>query len=102
MIWFVTSIYLAKTMHDENPVRVEAKRTFGYFHHEIDALDAVAENRCNMHECLYNYLVIERVPSGIHAMAESEQWYQWDEVENKWAFCTKPTTLEGIISWAVG
>jgi hypothetical protein len=99
MIWFVTSIYLAHAEDKESPWRAEAKRTFLT---EEEALDAVAQNRGNMHECLYNYLVIERTPSGIHALAESEQWYQWNETDNKWAFCTKPTMLEGIISWAVG
>jgi hypothetical protein len=102
MIWFVTSIYLAKAKDSESPMRAETKRTFGYFLTEKEALDAVGENQCNMHECLYNFLVIEGFPSGIHALAEREVWYQWGEAENKWVPCQKPTMLEGIISWAIG
>jgi len=98
-MWFITSIYLAKPEDAESPSRAETKRTFGYYSDAKVACAAVAENRCNMHECLYNYLVIENIGQGIHALADEEIWYRW---EDKWVQCPKPDALVGIVNWAIG
>jgi hypothetical protein len=100
--WFVTSIYLAEAKDKESPMTAEARRTFGYYPTEAQAMAAVDKNTGNMVECLYNFLVIEGFPYGIHAVSESERWYQWNEAEKKWVPCNKPTMLEGIINWAIG
>lgn len=98
-MWFITSIYLAVPENKESSTRAETKRTFGFYSHPADAIEAVVTNRCNMHECLYNYLVIENIGEGIHPSAEYEEWYKW---EDKWVQCLKPEPLVGIINWALG
>jgi hypothetical protein len=98
-MWFITSIYLEAPKDNESPARAETHRTFGYFSNAKEACQAVAENRCNMHECLYNYLVVENIGEGIHPLAEEEIWYKW---QDKWVPCSKPEALVGIINWALG
>ena len=101
-MWFITSIYLSKPENPESPARAETKRTFGYYGDFAYARKAVEENRSNMHECLYNYLVIEKFNEGVHALAESEDWYQWDETKNGWKSIPKPSFSEGLVNWAIG
>ena len=96
MNYFITAIY------DEPGLFIhrKARRTFGYFHTIDDAIKAVVENRGNMQECLYNYLVIEGIGEGIHRLAEQEIWYEWKD--GKWTLCNKPEFLKSIINFALG
>jgi hypothetical protein len=98
-MWFITSIYLVKPENKESPARAETKRTFGYYSNPQEAIQAIVTNRCNMHECLYNYLVLENIGEGIHPEVHNEEWYKWEE---KWVPCLKPLELVGIINWALG
>jgi len=98
-MWFLTSL-LVRGESIENPsLGVDTHRTFGFYKEHHDAVEAVIENRCNMHECLYNYLVLENFEEGIHPLATAEEWYRWD---GRWVPCSKPTDLEHLISWALG
>ena len=101
-IWFLTAIVVReiikgprgeiKTKRDE--------RTFGYYRGFHRAYQAVKENRCNMHECLYNFLVMERIGEGVHALAEDQQWFEWSG--KNWKPCRKPTWARGLTNWALG
>lgn len=101
--WFLTSIWFeVVAIH---PTRGEIKtdrktRTFGYYKGWDAAYKAVKENRCNMHECLYQYLVMEQIDEGIHALCQDEQWFKW--TRNGWKDCKKPKELQGFTNWALG
>jgi len=96
MNYFITSIYDAPGLF----VHRKDRRTFGYFQSLDEAFKSVEENRCNMQECLYNYLVIEGIKEGIHPLVEKEHWYEW--TDNKWMPCNKPEFLKSIINFALG
>lgn len=104
MNYFITAIY------DEPGLFVhrKARRTFGYFSKLDEALKAVQENRCNMQECLYNYLVIEGIGEGIHALVEEEYWFTWEEWQHQAGHCgwhrisSKPELFNGTINFALG
>lgn len=103
--WFLTSVEVKKFPEIRNPKTGEMKvtkfpRTFGYYHDYADALAAVRENRCNMHECLYQYLVMECIGEGVHALREKEEWFKWSG--KKWKPCKKPEWAWGMVNWAVG
>lgn len=97
--YFVTSIAYYER-------KVLTQRTFGYFEHLKDAKRAVKENRCNMVECLYNYLVIEKIPANcIHPVTDPEKngyeyWYYAEA--NTWVECYKPSFSKGLCNWALG
>lgn len=97
MNYFITSIYDERGLF----VHRKARRTFGYFKELDDALQAVKENRCNMQECLYNYLVIEGIGEGIHAYCNEDYWFEWQD--NHWQrILGKPEFLNGIVNFAFG
>lgn len=102
-MWFITSILFKKPENSESPARAETHRTFGYYSTPEKARHAVAENYGNMHECLYNFLVIENIGEGVHALADdNEEWYEWNEEDNNWVAIAKPPQFMGIINWAIG
>jgi hypothetical protein len=56
-----------------------------------------------MCECLYNYLVIEHIGQGIHALVEEDYWAEWDDLAGKWTpLQERPKSLLGITNFAIG
>ncbi len=101
--WFLTSIWFEVLA--THPVTGEVKtkrdtRTFGYYKGWDKAYNAVKENRCNMHECLYQYLVMECIGEGVHPLPKDEQWFKW--TGKRWKECRKPKALQGITNWGLG
>ena len=103
---------MSDTCHD-----IKDMRTFGYFSDEPTAWKAAEENWADMHECLYNYLLIEELGEGIHPIPKGirdgshERWYHWEPnaVPNKsgigdgnWVRCDKPEFLKQTICFALG
>ena len=100
-IWFLTSIVVDEILKGPRG-EIKTKRftrTFGYYRGWNKSYQAVKENRCNMHECLYQYLVMERIGEGVHALAADEQWFKWND---KWTPCRKPKMFRGFTNWALG
>lgn len=99
MSYFITAIaYYPDEPRYDKPYKVT--RTFGHYHTQIDAEIAVDENRCDMHECLYNFIVVEEIGYGIHYLGDNQAWFEWKE--DKWQRTNKPTWAEGILNWAIG
>ncbi len=102
-IWFLTSVWAeVLAVH---PITGEVKskrdtRTFGYYRGWDAAYKAVKENRCNMHECLYQWLVMERIGEGVHALTEDAQWFEWRK--RHWKPCKRPDFARGFTNWAIG
>jgi hypothetical protein len=98
-MWFITSI-----VKENFSPQSKNKRTFGFYEHYVDAYKAVKENRCNMCECLYDYIVIEYMEEGIHPEVHKEQWFKWDDHLNRWDMSEidKPNEFIGWVNWAIG
>lgn len=58
---------------------VGAIRTFGYYDTRSVAIRAVKLNNCDIHECLYDYAVIEYIPDGLYNVAEERIFFKWNE-----------------------
>ena len=70
--------------------RTDDKRCLGFFHAYIGAKNSIEKNIGEMHECKYDYAVIEEVKEGIWQQTLSETWYSWNYEDEKWAQCKKP------------
>ena len=92
-MFFITAIVSGE--RPRNP------RTFGFAHDLTTAHRYVTDNVGNMHECLYDYIVIEDIPSGIHSLCEREEWYRWTGKRWKW-LKKKPAQFRGIVNFALG
>ena len=93
----------------DNPVE---RRVFGYFPSEGEARQAVEENRGDLNEGgLYEYVVIEEVPPGIHPDTREVQWYRnvvtlpakpGDRVRGRYEPIDKPPTSGSAINFSIG
>jgi len=120
VIYTITSIYFA-TPDIPEPTRAQfekepdrylplkqswkeySDRIFGYYPTFEEAEAAVKKNLMNMHECLYNLLVIEEVRPGIHPICEKEWWYHWDYSRDEWKpIDEKPKAFAGLINFGIG
>lgn len=79
-----------------------ASRTFGYYDNFEDCKRALNENWCDMHEFLYLYAVVEKIDQGIHAIAEDEVWFKWDEKRQGFFEISKPECANGFTNHAIG
>ena len=95
---FITSIAYYPDQTDFH----KSSRCFGYFAALGEAVEAVKRNSCNMHESLYNYLVIEAFNEGIHPEVVQEYWYVWSDFAHRWEGIYKPQFTLGTINWAIG
>ncbi len=102
-MYFITAIISQEHLNDKFPLHNKLKNhTFGYYPTFEEAHAAVTDNVGNMCECMYDYIVIENIPSGVHALSDGENWYQWSSNLNCWQSCVKPEEFRGIINFALG
>lgn len=91
-------IYIVTAIEPDN----YRSRAFGFFFTLNEAFDAVLQNHGNLHECLYDHVVIEKLGPGIHALCLREYWFRWNIKEKKWKTCDKPVFATGLINWGIG
>lgn len=78
-------------------------RTFGYLPTYREALLAVGRNDGDMHECLYDSLVIEEMPLGIHARSARRVYFEWNYNKNGWIPSNRlAKKFSNVINWAMG
>jgi len=102
VIYTVTSIF-----HKEG--RRES-RSWGWMPTLKGAQTAVRKNSADMHECMYNYCLIEQVPAGIIPIgAKVMGWYKWDpdpkdkdNFRGKWKRCPEPEWSKNTFGWSLG
>jgi hypothetical protein len=110
MSFFVTSIAYYPEDGPKSKYRqpYNHPRTFGHFPTLELAQAAVARNDGEMYECLYNYLVIEEIGYGIHALVEGwaedkplrQWWYRWEHPN--WVPMKIPAWSVGVVNWSIG
>jgi len=76
-------------------------RCFGYYPTLDDAKEAVLQNKCDLHEALYNYIVIEEIGYCIHPESTERKWFAWSN-SGCWVECEKPEWSVGLVNWALG
>jgi len=77
-------------------------RTFGWFPKRDMAISFLKKNPEWIHECLYDYVVIETFPYGVHPIAINERWYKWNKKRNIFELIKKPKEIKNTISWGLG
>jgi hypothetical protein len=85
----------------QNVESLSHSRTFGFFFDKEKAIEAVMENKCDIHECYYIYVVIETIEEGIHHNLGEEIWFKWNN-KNGYTVCQKPKELESVYCYGMG
>lgn len=103
MPWFITAVISNETLERQPHYKSCRSRTFGFANDFNEAFQYIQENRGNMEECLYDYLVVEYIEKGIHPMVHVEQWFKWCTLTRKWTMLIdKPKEASGTTNWALG
>jgi hypothetical protein len=112
MPWFVTSIcsdeVLENIRHEIiDPEYSRPQRTFGFFDSYADAVLAIKNNFENMQECLYDWIVLEYIESGIHPKVHKTEWYKWVNYRHfppQWVARGNkcPKEFKGLVNFALG
>jgi hypothetical protein len=99
--WFITAIESQKEgVSNAEYFTKHPPRTFGFYAEYSDAVVAILANTMNMHECIYDYIVLEKIGEGIHPQTEEEYWFKWNG--SKWEMCEKPAFVCFICNFALG
>jgi hypothetical protein len=77
-------------------------RCFGYSPELPQVHKWIEEKQGDLHNDLYNYIVIYEVESGIQAPATEVTWYKWDYDEGKWLEIPRPEPAEGFTISLIG
>ncbi len=75
----MTDIQNEKTNFGSEEAKKHSSRCFGYHIEKEDAFEAVRKNVCDMHETMYDYIVVEYIEPGIHGMAEVAGWFKYND-----------------------
>ena len=100
-MFFITCFSRRENGESESP-DFSDMRTFGYFDSFEACNQALHENWCDMHECLYEFAVIEQIEQGIHPHAKEMDWYRWDNEKCGFFEIDKPTETNGYCNYAIG
>jgi hypothetical protein len=99
-IYFVTGI-----QNRTNSESVGRSRCWGYFFNLEEAKKDVTNNYTDMAENnYYNFIVIEKIPSGILPCItgiEIIQWYMYNPKIDKYEDCETPEWSKNIVQWAL-
>lgn len=101
-MYFITAIISEEHLTHVPFYQKLRSRTFGFFETFEKAHEAVTDNVGSLHECIYDYIVIEKIESGIHSLPIEEHWYEWCIPLNCWQPTMKPNEFNGIINFAIG
>lgn len=78
------------------------QRTWGYYPEYEWAVNALHENRMDMHEDCYEYAVIEKIDYGICALANERQWFKWDKEKRGYFEIDEPECVKHLVNFAIG
>lgn len=99
-------IYMIVAMHFKhhiNPDRrsIDRSRTWGWYSNLAEAEHAVLINELDIHERLYEYVVIEECYEGlVIGWYECEKhWFHWNDELEKYEKCEEPETEKSIIGY---
>jgi hypothetical protein len=94
-MYFVTTVQV-----NENDIL--DTRCVGYFENYEDAAIIVKKNKCDIYEGIYNYAVIEEVPSGLYQFAFNPQWFLFSKEKAAYEEIEKPEFAQNTIGFSIG
>lgn len=77
-------------------------RTFGYVETFEIAESCLNKNMYDMHECLYDYAVVEEIGSGIHPDVRHRWFFKWDNSKEGFYIIKEPEEFKHYCNIALG
>ena len=101
-MYFITCMEQCKTHSEYGFFDSGNARCFGYYDNLRDAVAVLNENRCDLHETVYWYAVIEEIGQGISRMPTGEWWFKYDKDRDGFFEIEKPKETEHVCNHALG
>lgn len=105
-IYFMTCLRPKKVISGKDKKQTAVgpinRRCWGWYKKLNDAIQAIEENRLDMHENEFTYAVIEKVPHGVCPIIIDQcRWFIWEgsHEEGHYSKCDKPKWSIGTINW---
>ena len=88
----------------DNFFNIDSSRCFGFYPEYETAAEALHTNRCDMHELLYEYAVIEKIGPGIHpeCFKSDRQFFKWDNSKEGFFEIDEPKELKNLCNFSLG
>ena len=93
-------IYIVTTMRDLETGNNPHSRC--WFSKLKDAKLTIEINDLDLHECYYDYAVIEKVREYTLALVDKEWWYKWNNRKKKYMPIDKPKKLKYVCNFGIG
>ncbi len=87
---------------EPNDIEFESKRVWGYYPEYEQAVNALYENKTDMHEGCYEYALIEKIGYGISACVEKSQWFKWNKEKRGYFEIEEPECVKHFTNFAIG
>ena len=93
IVWFVTVF----------GYEITDSRCWGFYFNRDNAVNALHHNITDMHECLYDYAVIEGYREGIsHEVIGKRQFFKYDKTRDGYFEIDEPEELKHLFSFSIG
>ncbi|KKM01911.1 hypothetical protein LCGC14_1789660 [marine sediment metagenome] len=100
--FFVTAVQTKKDVFTDRGDSCDS-RCWGYTDTFEKAEEAVLKNYMDMHECSYQWIIIEEYVMDVLALATGRfQWYHWDKMSSEYERCRQPAWAKQICNWGIG
>ncbi len=103
--FFVTAVETKKDVFTklDDDWNKKCSRCWGYTDTFEKAEESVLENYMDMHECSYQWIVIEEHVMDVLALATGKfQWYHWNQTSNEYERCRQPAWAKQVCNWGIG
>lgn len=102
-MWFVTVIEkLDADGYGDGFCDTGDTRTWGFYSDVNDAINALHNNKTDMHEYFYDYAIIEEYDEGICNGTSRYQWFKWDNERNGYFEIDEPRCVSRMCDFAIG
>lgn len=102
-MWFVTVIEkLDADGYGDGFCDTGDTRTWGFYSDVNDAISALHNNKTDMHECFYDYAIIEEYNEGICNGTLRYQWFKWDNERDGYFEIDEPRCVSRMCDFAIG
>ncbi len=92
-------MYFLTTIQEKNNEIID-RRCVGYFETYEEAANIILHNFYDINETIYNYAVIEAIPSGIYQYDNKPHWFAW--IENGYIESEVPPFAKNVCGYGIG
>lgn len=100
-MYFITGLEKIE-INDLGWLDTGAQRTFGYYSNLAVAKESVIQNKCDIFEYLYTYMLIEDIDEGFYANCDRRWLYKFNFETRVYELIDEPECMKYVCNFAIG